>query len=265
MSRRSGQGPKALVFALGSAIWCCGNVARAHPGVATTAVCTVQPGVGDAGPRLSIVIHHDALAFMLNDTSKAISDGPMNALLDDPSDVELERLASDARERFETLTVVEVGGQRLPAIVEHAPSVADIRAWAATKKPRLPVKMDVKLVAELPFDASQFSIALPDVLGPVVFTYASTRGEPEVRLLNPGEPARAFELPARLIDTVATTIDGTPLKAPSQGMEFTTEIAVVGGLIGLGVVVAAVAVAVRRRAVPDASVADAGTDKRSSV
>ncbi|MBY0313054.1 MAG: hypothetical protein K2W85_13365 [Phycisphaerales bacterium] len=236
-----------IVAALCGAMVCCWNSVFAHPPVATTAVCTVQPSAGDAGARLSILIHHDALAFMLNDTSKGISDSAMNALLDDPNDAEMERLAGNASERFVTLTIVEVGGQRAPVSIDRVPSVADIRSWAATKTPRLPVKMDVALAVELPFDATKFSIMLPEVLGPVVFTYDSGRGEPEMRLLTPGESPWVFELPPRFVDTVATDISGRPLKPSEGAMSQSGELAVVGGLIGLGVMAAAVAIVARRR------------------
>lgn len=241
---------------------CCWTSVLAHPPVATTAVSTVQPSAGDAGARLTIVIHHDALAFMLNDTSRAISDSAMDALLDDPNDAELERLARDASARFGTLTVVEVGGQRVPVSVDRAPSAADIRSWAVTRTPRLPVKMDVSLAADLPFDATRFSIVLPEVLGPVVFTYDAGRGEPEMRLLTPGEPPRVFELPPRFVDTVATDIAGTPLKPPGRPMGQNWELAVVGGLIGLGVLAATVAIIARRR---DVFGGPHGADKKSAA
>ncbi len=220
---------------------------RAHPPVATTAVCVVQPPSGDAGARLTITIHHDALAFILNDTSKSISDASMNALLDEPRDAELERLIVDARDRLASLTQVWTGDRVVPVAVEWFPGVAEIRAWARDRSPRLPVRMDAMLSADMPLDASSFSIAFPEILGPVVFTYESGQVEAESRLITPGQPSPSFRLPLVIADRVPEGPDGRPLITPADVSAGDRTGQVTLGLIAFGALAAVIAVMYGRR------------------
>lgn len=229
-----------------AAAWCCAP-SIAHPPVATTAVCTAQAAAGDSGARLSIILHHDALAFILNDSSKAISDTAMNALLDDPRDDELRRLINDASDRLQTTTVVKVGERRVPVTVVNYPSVAAIREWSSTHTPRLPIKLDAELSVELPFDATRFSIAFTDILGPVVLTYDNKNAEAESRLLTPGDAPREFELPPRYVDTVPTMVGVAPPPQLSPDGGTVSELTIVLGLIAVGVLSASIALVISRR------------------
>lgn len=186
--------------------------ALAHPAVATSALAKV-----DRSGNLEIHVHHDVLAFVLNDTSMKVGDDPMNALLDHPHEQELARLLIAAKERAGTLTHVWADDQAVTLEVKSYPTEQEVLDWAVKRSPRLPVRMDMVLVAQLPSDAKNLRVRFPEILDPVVLTVESPGREAHVQLVRPGSDSELVDIsippPAQ-----APVSAPEPDQRPAQGL-----------------------------------------------
>jgi hypothetical protein len=165
--------------------------ARAHPVVAASAIVTIR----DSG-HIEITVHHDALAFALNDTPRAIGDQPMLDLLDGPRD-ELERTLAEGRDRFQRLFALRANDVEIPTRVTIAPTADTVLdAKASAIGPVLPVKMDIVAEGDLPPDTTRIALKFPQVMGDVVLTIAPPHAEAIVGLSHAGEWSADISLPA---------------------------------------------------------------------
>ena len=163
---------------------------RAHPVTITAAEATVE-----ADGRFRLVVQFDTLAYVLNDTSARIGNGPMEELLAGPR-AELEAQLADARGRF--LRAVRVVTDRGPGWVEASefPRADAVLAWKATKTPVLPVVLPVTLAGRLPAGAGTVAFRFPSVLEQVILTVARPGEEPFVEPVEAGANSTALPLEA---------------------------------------------------------------------
>src|SRR5215831_147857 len=92
-------------------------VAEAHPPMATVALVKVEQG-----GHVTLALSHDSLAFALGDTSVAIGDEAMYAVLHGP-DVDLAAAYQDGRERFSRQLQVFVDGAPLSLQLVDSPTL----------------------------------------------------------------------------------------------------------------------------------------------
>lgn len=159
-----------MVFVLASGM---GVTARAHPGVNTSAVVTVK-----RDGAVVVQVHHDALAFALNDISQRIEDEPMNELLDGPPE-DLALALHEGRERFQTLMRMEADGAPVALRLKDGPTPDKVRDWlAAGRTPRIPVKLDFLTEGLIPREAKTLVLFFPEILSDVVVTVERPGEEP---------------------------------------------------------------------------------------
>ncbi|MBY0262478.1 MAG: HupE/UreJ family protein, partial [Phycisphaerales bacterium] len=149
------------------------GVARGHPGLSCVAAVRVE-----ADGEVVVRIHHDALAFALNDTSQRIGDEPMLELLAAPAGT-LEEALLAGRERLITLTRLRADGVEVPVSLEAWPTAEQVRAWLADNPNQpLPVKLEFVARARLPVPTRAMTLRLPEVLGDLILTIEPLAGEP---------------------------------------------------------------------------------------
>src|SRR5882724_1936912 len=113
------------------------QMAAAHPPLAAIAFVKVEPG-----GHITLTLVHDSLAFALNDTSQAIGDEAMYALLHGPDD-DLVASFQDGRERLGRQLQITVDGRPLSFQVSDSPTVEGARRWQVENvSERLPVKLE---------------------------------------------------------------------------------------------------------------------------
>lgn len=184
----------ARLLALACLLWA--SVAHAHPPVDCVAVLRVKPA-GDGGGVIEIDVTHDALAFVLNDTSRNIPDGPMLELLSGP-DADIQRLLDAAKDRFQSLCEVLVDGVRVPVLVVTMPTAGDVRDWQRRHSAYpLPIRLELSARASFAADARGCTIKLPDTLGDAVLVVERAGAEPVAMPLTAGERSPAFPLLGR--------------------------------------------------------------------
>jgi hypothetical protein len=166
-------------------------IAAPHPPLNAVAFLVV-----DRAGTVTLTLHHDALAFALDDTSLNIPDDPMYELLDSP-DSQLRATLEDTRARFLRRTRLEADGAPLPLEITEFPSVAAIRQWEREHPSRrLPIKLDIVARAALPAGAHAITLTLPAVLGDVILTVDRPATETAAIPLRPGETSPPFEVSA---------------------------------------------------------------------
>lgn len=191
----------ALVAALGAA-----QVAVAHPGLKSSAVVSIK-----ADGTLILSVHHDALAFALNDISERVDDEPMNALLEGPP-ADLAAALVESHERFQTLMRVEADGQSVEMKITDGPTPEKVGAWVASGySPRLPVKMDFVTGGKLPLSTRSVVLFFPEILSDVVVTIERPGQEPASMVARGGHASP--EVPIRLAGAPV----GEPIGAGTAG------------------------------------------------
>lgn len=149
------------------------GVARGHPGLSCVAAVRVE-----ADGEVVVRIHHDALAFALNDTSQRIGDEPMLELLAAPAGTLQEALLA-GRERLITLTRLRADGVEVPVSLEAWPTAEQVRVWLLDNPNQpLPVKLEFVARARLPVPTRAMTLRLPEVLGDLILTIEPPAGEP---------------------------------------------------------------------------------------
>ena len=179
---------RALLIVL--AVLLAAHGAGAHPAVSTIALVSV-----DEHAKLTITITFDALAFALDDTSQAIPDPPMFALLDS-HEQEQRVLFESARQRLQSLLIIHVGGQPVAVDITHFPAVDDLVEWKRMHpERRLPVRLDAQVRAVLPEGARGIVIRFPDILGDMLVTLQLPGAEALPFPVRAGESMPPFDLP----------------------------------------------------------------------
>ncbi len=146
--------------------------ALAHPPLATAALVNIERG-NDGQAVMTVTVFHDALAFALNDTSTAVGDPAMYALLEGP-EADLTAALQDGRERFAIGFHIWADGKPIETRLVKSPDLAGIHQWlnehtkAGGGRPTLPCKMDFLTEATLPADAQTFTLQLPEILGDTI-------------------------------------------------------------------------------------------------
>ena len=188
-----------------TAVWLgTGGRVEAHPATIAAATATVQPD-----GHFQVQARFDVLAFVLNDTTMRIGDGPMNDLLDGPV-ATLQSQLSAAAARFQR-DFQASGGTSGPGTIDSVtfPTVADVQAWCNSGvKPRLPVMIPVTVQGHLPPGSSSVSFRFPNVLGMIVVTTEFPYREPT------SEPVEAGEFSTPLPMTVAAPVPD-PVSVPA--------------------------------------------------
>ena len=146
----------------------------AHPAFLTDARVTIAR---DGDLRLSM--RFDTLAFALNDTSARVGNAAMEALLTGPRE-ELEARLADARGRF--LHGFTVSTDHGPLTVKNVdfPAAAAVLSWRDSKRPVLPVLVEVQLEGQLPPGATSVSFRFPSVLDQVILAVERPGEEPSI-------------------------------------------------------------------------------------
>lgn len=174
-----------------SLCWLFTAVAQAHPAVAAYAIVNIR-----ANGRVQVSVHHDALAFALNDTSRSIGDQAMLDLLAGPHE-ELERTMNEGRDRFDHLFSLRADDTPVRAHVTIAPSAGSVLEYReAAIGPVLPIKMDIVTEADLPPGTTRIALKFPEVMGDIIITVAPPKSEAIVGIAQAGEWSREFTLPA---------------------------------------------------------------------
>jgi hypothetical protein len=178
----------ALVAVLLPARWA---LALPHPPLNAVAFVVVDRAGG-----VTLTLHHDALAFALDDTSQNVPDPPMYELLDSP-DPQVAAALEETRARFLRRTSVTADGVRLELRITEFPGVEAIRAWERENPARrLPLKMDIVARSALPAGARSITVTLPAVLGDVILSVDRPGTETVALPLRPGETSPPFEVSA---------------------------------------------------------------------
>jgi hydrogenase/urease accessory protein HupE len=163
-----------------------------HPPLSAIAILRV-----DETGSVTLTVHHDALAFALNETPQNIADEPMLELLDS-GDEDLAATLREARQRFIRLSSVTANGVSLPLEIIEFPSAASIRDWERQHpQRRLPVSMDIVARSHLPaegVDMQAITARFPEVLGEVILTIERPGLETVALPLGPGEPSPPFQV-----------------------------------------------------------------------
>lgn len=142
--------------------------ASAHPPLPTVGLVKVTAPQSIQPPTVTVTIIHDALAFALNDTSKAVGDQAMHALLNAPDD-ELRAAFDDGLARMKVGLRLEADGKTLPFEVTDAPSVTSVKQWLADHPDRrLPCKLDFVVRATLPPGTKAITCRFPEILSDVL-------------------------------------------------------------------------------------------------
>jgi hypothetical protein len=163
--------------------------AHAHPPLNAVAWVVVDRAGG-----VTLTIHHDALAFALDDTSQNIPDEPMYELLDS-SDQDLRAVLEHTRARFLRRTALAADGAPLPLEITEFPTVAAVRQWERENPARrLPLKMDIVARTRLPARAHEITVTLPGVLGEVILSVDRPGVDTAALPLRPGETSPPFEV-----------------------------------------------------------------------
>lgn len=182
------------------AMLCAAPVARAHPGLKSSAIVSIK-----ADGTLIVSVHHDALAFALNDISERVEDEPMNALLDGPP-ADLAAALVESRERFQTLMRVEAEGVPVALTITEAPTPEKVGEWVKSGySPRLPVKMDFVTRGALPVSAKSVVFFFPEILSSVVVTIERPGQEPATMVAQGGHASPEVPIALR-----ASVVGGAP-------------------------------------------------------
>jgi hypothetical protein len=200
-------GVLACVLVLGM-----GVTARAHPGVNASAVVTVK-----RDGAIIVQVHHDALAFALNDISQRIDDEPMNQLLDGPPE-DLAQALQEGRERFQALMRVEADGAPIALRLVEGPTPEMVRDWLASgRTPRIPVKLEFVSEGSVPRDARTLVFFFPEILSDVVVTVERPGEEPISMVAFGGQPSPGVPIDLRVAVAPASVSDaGDQKDQPSQ-------------------------------------------------
>ena len=182
-----------LAFALMTIVLALGGArCAAHPANFASAGAKIQ-----SDRAFTVQVRFDLLAFVLDDTPYRIGDGPMNALLDGPSDA-LQAQLTEAQQRFRTDFQVSGGAVDTVAF----PTVADVHTWRDSGiRQRLPVMQTVTMSGHLDPGAKTVAFRFPSVLGMVVLTTEVPYQEPISEPLDPG--------------AISTPVDVTPGAPPT--------------------------------------------------
>lgn len=166
------------------------RVCLAHPANIPAATAQIQ-----ADGTYEVRVRFDVLAFLLEETSLRVSDGPMNGLLDGP-DEELRNRLADGEKRFRE--ELRVSGDAGAATVDSVvfPTAEEIVRWRDSGiQPRLPVMGTVTIRGHLPVGAKTVSFRFSDLLGTVVLTTELPYREPVSEPLDPGAVSTPLPLP----------------------------------------------------------------------
>lgn len=184
-----------------------------HPVLNASAIATVL-----RDGTIQVSVHHDALAFAMNDLPGRIDDAQMMGLLRGPRE-DLQGALEAGRARFEKQLEIVVDGAPVAASILSAPTVEQAETWRDSgARPVLPVKLDFIARAGLPAGAKKFAIRFPEMMGDVVITVQTPGAEPLAANVRAGERSEeyAFALDApRIPGTVTPEASGgvSPLPA----------------------------------------------------
>lgn len=167
-------------------------VAAAHPPVATWALVDVK-----ADGRVDIAITHDAIAFVLNDTSARIGDPEMRRFLVASAD-EVLAACDDGRSRLLVGVKLTADGLPVPIEVVAVPTPATFEQWKADNpSQRLPCKLESTITAQLPVGTRELTIRFPEILSEILVELRRPDIEPLAIPLMPAEvsPRISLNLP----------------------------------------------------------------------
>jgi len=183
-------GWRLLKFVLAS----CAALAAASAAAAHTATIACASVTVARDGHLRVRLNFDTLAFALNDTPDRIGNGPMDALLDGPTD-EIQRALSDARDRFATSLKIDSDGRALSIESLEFPGVDEVTRWKRSGvEPRLPVMLEASIEAYLPPAARSLALRFPDVLGQVILTIERPGMEARSLVIEPGRMSETLPL-----------------------------------------------------------------------
>jgi hypothetical protein len=181
----------------------CVPSAAAHPPMAAVAYVKLEPG-----GRMTVTVVHDSLAFALNDTSLAIGDEAMYAILHGPDD-DLAAAFQDGRERFQSQLAIAADGAALPFTLAQSPTLEKARQWQLDNPAeRLPVRIDFVITADLPAQTRAVRFTFPKILDQVVLSVDRPGREPLMLPIPPGEQSPAFDV---------SMVTGAPEPAHTEG------------------------------------------------
>jgi hypothetical protein len=164
-------------------------VAEAHPPLSTIASVKVEQG-----GHLTLTLSHDSLAFALGDTSQAIGDEAMYALLHGP-DVDLAAAYQDGRERFSRQLQISADGSPLAFQLVDSPTLEKARQWQVENvRERLPLKLEFVASAELPTGTRSVVLTFPLILDQVVMSVERPGLEPLIVPVSPGEASPEIDV-----------------------------------------------------------------------
>lgn len=166
-------------------------MAIAHPANVPSALLRVTPD-----RVLTLRVHLDLLAYVLDATPAEIPDSPMNQLLDGPS-LDLDARLRAAKLRFARQIDLEADGHRLPIERIDFPTAADVAAWVRTAgKQRLPVMLNVVVSSHVPPSGAELTVKFPEVMDTVVLTCEMPNTEPASQPVEPGSVSDPIALGA---------------------------------------------------------------------
>ncbi len=153
--------------------------ALAHPPLSAIALVKVTDH------HLELTLIHDSLAFALNDTSLAIGDEAMYAILHGPDD-DLAAAYEDGRERFaRQLQLTADRNQPLSKLTDF-PTLEKARQWQVDNpRERLPIKLDFVLSADLPPGTRTVTFTFPTILSEIVLSNKNRPGQRTLAQLPP--------------------------------------------------------------------------------
>lgn len=180
-------------------------IATAHPPVATWALVDVK-----ADGRVEISIAHDAIAFVLNDTSARIGDPEMRRFLAAPAD-EVLAACDDGRSRLVIGVKLTSGGSSIPVAIVAAPTPATFEQWKADNpSQRLPCKLESTLMAQLPPGTRELTIRFPEILSEILVELRRPDVEPITFPLMPAEVSPRIDL------NLASLVESQPAAQEQQ-------------------------------------------------
>ncbi len=185
-----------------------------HPAVATVAIVDVK-----RDGRVEITIFHDAIAFVLNDTSARIGDPAMYEFLKAPPE-EVAAACDDGRSRLLVGLKVVAGGGSLPIEPVDVPTPETFERWKSGHPGhRLPCKLESLVAAQLPRGARTMTLRFPEILSEVLVELRRPGIEPVTLPLTPAEVTPELDVSA------AWTQADAPASTPPQATDRPNETA----------------------------------------
>lgn len=156
--------------------------ASLHPPLSTVAQVDIE-----RDGTMTVVVTHDALAFALNDTSAAVDDQQMLALLDGP-EAEVTVAFDDGRKRFTLGFHLRADNQPIVTQLEKSPDLQALRDWLAKHPQRnLPCQMDFVFSATLPAKTNAITLQFPEILSDTLMIVRGAGSQPVSLPVSAGE------------------------------------------------------------------------------